>query len=215
MVNLAILVSVIPLDQDELVVRQCASLLDPTERARADRFVTPRLRRRFVVSHGVMRQILASHLGLPARDLMFIRRPGRKPAILRSPGEPTVTCSLSRSEDLALLAIGSAGPLGVDVEALRADPRLEAGWRRHLEPWLPTGDSSASALRCWTQAEALGKADGRGIEAGLARWRAWHAGENLPNWHLVSFAPRPGFVATVAAGAPPMIALREWKPPRC
>nr|MCU0624624.1 hypothetical protein [Gemmatimonadaceae bacterium] len=97
------------------------ALLSPAERARADRFRFARDRHRYLVAHDAMRRILGAALGVAPGALVFDHGPQGKPALAGSPG---VHFNLSHSEDLAVLAVTTRGPIGVDVEAVRPIPEF-------------------------------------------------------------------------------------------
>jgi 4'-phosphopantetheinyl transferase len=143
-------------------------LLDPEERARAERAV-PDVRRRRLVAQIALRLVLAERLGRPADALAFVRGPLGKPALA---GEDDLHFSVSHCGDDCLIAVTSLGPVGVDVERLRRLPGLDAIVARRCAP------AEAAALerlageprllafyRCWTRKEAYLKATGAGLTA--------------------------------------------------
>lgn len=149
--------------------RRLQSLLDPGEAARAARFATPDLRRRYVVSHGTLRIILSTFTGSAPEAVPISAGPRGKPFI---PGGPHF--SLSHSDDVALVAV-AAHPIGVDVETVR--PNLEiAEFVRDLLPAQEIEDISAlpgdrrerAWFQAWTRWEAISKAAADGGPGPLA-----------------------------------------------
>ncbi|MCC5870723.1 MAG: hypothetical protein JJU27_19665, partial [Gammaproteobacteria bacterium] len=114
------------------------AVLDPTERARAERFVFPPLRRRYRVTHAVLRCALGHWVGQPPGALRFEIGPHGKPAL---PGGPAF--NLSHSANRLLLGITATGRLGIDVELLRPIDELEAMARRNF-----AADECAILMAC-------------------------------------------------------------------
>ncbi|HEX4892680.1 MAG TPA: hypothetical protein VFV47_05285, partial [Hyphomicrobiaceae bacterium] len=86
--------------------------------------------------------------------------------------------SVAHSGTMALLGFSAAGPIGVDLEVVRA-PRMSAWRREQLERFaeelggcaLPEGDPDRRFIQAWVRLEAYGKATGEGIGALLERHR--------------------------------------------
>ena len=92
------------------------SLLSYAERARAARFATDDLRRRYVAAHAFVRRALAAHTGADAAALRFDAGAFGKPQLIDF---PQVHFNLSHSGDWALCVISDDGPVGVDIEVVR------------------------------------------------------------------------------------------------
>lgn len=168
-------------------------LLAADERQRADRFVTERLRNRFIRARGSLRAILGRYLDRPATGLEFEYGELGKPA-LREGGD--LAFNLSHADNLALLAIARA-PVGVDLEPLRDRGDLRRVAERMFSPAAQaelqnlTGDDLTLAFfRHWTALEARAKQYGGGI---------FTPGDPAAECHTSHFLPRPGWIACVAA----------------
>jgi len=142
-------------------------LLDPRERARAVRFHFERDRRRYVASHDALRRLLAARTGLAAAALEFGTGEYGKPYLSATPG---CAFSLSRCDDLALIALADEGEIGVDLERVRALPDLDALARQclarsELDELAGLADDARSLafLQRWTRKEACLKALGTGL----------------------------------------------------
>lgn len=145
--------------------------LAPGERARAERFGTPLLGRRWSASRAALRALLPL-FGLPATT-EIATAPGGKPELRGS----EIRFSMSHSENVALYAFASGRDVGVDIEIA---PRLEdclALAHRFLAPEeaaaiavLPDGMRHTAFLEVWSAKEAVLKALGRGIADGLDRF---------------------------------------------
>jgi len=207
-----------------------AGLLADDERARAERFRFALHRRRFIASRIALRRILALYTDSEPQNLVFSYGPLGKPDLEKPDLEGRLLhFNLSHSEDLALVAVTGAGPVGVDVERLRSFSRrrrlarrvLSRAERERLQE-LPEGERSLAFARAWTRKEAVVKARGEGVYEGLERIEvslgpgepprvlALSGSEREPErWTLHELRPAPGFVGTVAVkgrGA----RLRRW-----
>jgi 4'-phosphopantetheinyl transferase len=215
----------VPLDVDGARLRTLAGVLSRHERARAARLRRRQDRERFVVAHGALREILGRYLRQAPAALRFrAGRHGRPELVAR--GRPPLHHSLSRSAGVALCAIRTAGPVGIDVERIRP----EFDWRGIAERFFAAGERRSLAgatdeafFACWTRKEAVLKARGTGLLAPLdavevpleaARPGALvAAGVGAPPCWLRDCAPAPGYAAAVAGeGAVPRLLRRRWVP---
>jgi 4'-phosphopantetheinyl transferase len=141
--------------------------LSPPEEARAARFVRDADGDAFRVGRGRLREILARWVGSAPEALRFQEGARGKPSLMPGP-----QFNLSHSGGVALLAVHSERPLGIDVEAPRpveqgvADRVFSAAERADLAA-LPPELWQAGFLRGWTRKEAVVKALGIGLGADL------------------------------------------------
>jgi 4'-phosphopantetheinyl transferase len=193
------------------------AVLNPAERARADRFVRETAYRRFVVSHGALRSILGEYFGIPAESVALGRSSLRKPFL---PSALDVHFNLSHSADLAVIA---GTPVGIDIEqihrlgsaggiASRYFPAMECA---ALESLAEVERLSALFL-CWTRKEAYLRARGDGLSLPLdsfsvsigadspALLHSDFGPEEIGRWKLAGVHPAPGYAGAVAVElAPP------------
>jgi len=146
--------------------QRLSDFLDPLEAARAARFPSRDERRRHVVSHGVLRLILSAFTGCDARAIRIATTTRGKPYVVgRGPH-----FNLSHCGDVALVAVTTGGPTGVDVERVRSDLEIETFAR----PLLAAPDIARIEARppearrrewfqAWTRLEAVAKASGNGL----------------------------------------------------
>ena len=205
-------------------VRRMESLLDDPERSRARRYRFSRDRRRFVVTHGVLRMLLGSYLRRPPARIRLRSEPRGKPLLEEA---APLHFNLSRSGDLALLAFSRDGPLGVDVEWVRAMPQMQALARRHftlaerraLDRVEPAAGSTLF-FRIWTGKEAVIKALGVGLALPLDSFDVpldgagglvllAHGGRDV-RWHLAPLVPGPGVVGALATERQPG-GIQTWR----
>ena len=90
-------------------------LLSSDEHARAHRFRFQRDRNSYVVSHGLLRQLLAAYTGDQAARILFVYGAQGKPAMANS-GNAVVRFNISHSGDAVLLGFALDREIGVDVE---------------------------------------------------------------------------------------------------
>ena len=198
-------------------LRALAALLTPDETARAERFRHDRHRRRFIVAHGRLRQILGTAVGTPPEALRFRYGKHGKP---RLEGGPSF--NLSHSGDRYLIALSPRGRLGVDVEAERPLRDMERLARKkfssdELEALMraPPSARLSAFFRIWTLKEAYLKAIGTGLATRLSSFSvdpdAGHAhaliriddsGESPGQWLVRRLSQDQGFAAAVAIDEP-------------
>lgn len=139
--------------------------LNDDERARAARFRTTELTRRFTAGRVFLRQTLALYLDCTPEALIFTYGPFGKPGLERAPFE----FNLSHSQNLAVLAVARE-TVGVDIEHPDPDADLLGMARQVMSPEelqafeaLPAPDQPPAFYALWTAKEALIKALGTGF----------------------------------------------------
>lgn len=117
-----------------------------------------------------MRVALAHLLDIDPRTLTFNYLPGGKPFLKNQPLE----FNLSHSGEIAVLAIDPLHAIGVDIEIIQNDPKLEIAERffsneekRHLYS-LAGEEQKKTFYAIWSKKEALVKAIGTGIQQSLS-----------------------------------------------
>jgi 4'-phosphopantetheinyl transferase len=210
-------------------VPHALSLLSPDERARASSFRTETLRRRYILSHAALRQLLASTVDTHPMAVRFVIGPFGKPA-LAPEQRGGWSFNLTHSSDLALCAVAHDREVGIDLERVRPldDPvRTGAGVLSPAElDFLrdqPPDRRAPSFFRLWVRHEALAKATGAGLaeppdgiqilqpgSVTALDGTAWHVAD-LPGGTV----PR-GYVAALACEGlqAPRIRFRETQPGR-
>lgn len=146
-------------------------VLDTNEQTRAEKFSNDLLRKRYVVAHGRLRQVVAQLLNEAPEKIRVAKTAHGKPYLADS---PELAFNLSHSAGAMVIAVGWLCQIGVDLE--RCQPR--AGLHGLVEKcfaeeeiayWnsLPKAQQTVEFYRFWTRKEALAKATGRGIAIGL------------------------------------------------
>jgi 4'-phosphopantetheinyl transferase len=186
---------VAPLDVPDARYENLARTLAPGERRRAED-LPPVLARRFIVARGILRDLLSGFTGTPAHELEFEYGDAGKPSL----SNHDINFNISHSAELGLFAFAPDRPVGVDVENERPVRRLlDVAQRfmnedevRALAATAP-GERDASFMRWWVVREARLKAEGKSVWSGADK-------KSTPdNLTHKLFAPRPGYIAAVAA----------------
>ena len=152
------------------------SVLNDTERARADAFVRPSDGELYATAHVVLRLLLARYTGTPAHRIRFGRAacpgcggPHGPPVMSVVPGEHVPCFSLSHGGGVALVGV-AAGRVGVDVERLPGAATVDV-CARSLHPderaelaAAGEGDERRRHFgRVWTRKESFLKGLGTGM----------------------------------------------------
>ena len=155
-----------------------AALLGPDEQHRAARFAFEEHRRRFIVSHGLLRVILAQYVKQEPSVIQFDAGLYGKPSLrCQSDAALPIEFSLSHSGHYAAVAVGKGRAVGVDVEVRRPDVQALKLAQRFFAP--AESERMAQAreeeqqrmfYRYWTGKEAYLKGRGIGLSLGLDRF---------------------------------------------
>ena len=205
------------LDVPDRVTAAARSLLSNDERARADRFIYDRHRRRYTVAQAHLRRVLAQLTGARPEGIDFRFGKHGKPFL---PGGPSF--NQSHSEDRIMIGVAAEGRLGVDIEEIRevrymlgiADKNFGADEAARIHA-APDHERQALFFRFWTRKEAFLKAVGVGLthplrsfsvdpspgaEQGLLR--VVGLPEDPARWHVGGVPCEPGAEAALAVDRP-------------
>lgn len=211
------------LDRPRAQADRAWAVLAEDERRRAEAFHFERDRQRFVAARAQLRERLAAYTGCEAREIRLVAGPFGKPALASDEASSAdgLQFNLSHSQDQALLAVTRGGPVGVDLEQVRADVDAAGIVASHFSPaeraaWaaLSESDRRAGFFRGWVRKEAYVKARGEGLSraperytvglaAGSAALLADEADANAAvHWRLEDLSAPAGFVAALAYAGP-------------
>lgn len=218
-------ISVLPATTSELEAR-----LVGEERERARAFKVAGARRRFVVGRVVLRNLLGGYLGVPADHVAFRFGAHGKPA-LEHRDDRELTFNLTHSHELVLVALTRSDRIGVDVERIVEDRKVERTARRFFSSAeveeltaLSASARERAFFRCWTLKEAFLKADGAGLSRPLgsfdvsvrpdtpAELRRVESDSSAPErWHMEVLPVGPGYAGALAVEAiSPRTRLWRW-----
>jgi 4'-phosphopantetheinyl transferase len=206
------------------------ALLSPAEQATAERFRLVEDRNRYVIRHGLLRLILGRYLEQRPSAIEFQHGAYGKPGLRMDGAGPHIFFNTSHSAEIAICAITSACPIGVDVERMREIPEIEGIARQFFVPnetrtlmALPAESRMQAFYNCWTRKEAFLKATGEGIAESLAKVEVTVAPEDKPRvvsasgdreaqeqWQLQPFSPASGYLGCVAYKNA-VLALNQWR----
>jgi len=148
------------------------ALLSKEELQRAERFVSSVLSDHYIVSHAILRKILAQYLKLEPQAINIVTHAQGKPGLMNKELE----FNMSHTRGVALYAI-SLNPVGIDIELLGRDVAVEEIAERFFARSeyealvaLPEAQRQKAFYQCWTLKEAFIKALGEGLIYGLDRF---------------------------------------------
>jgi 4'-phosphopantetheinyl transferase len=177
------------------------ALLNDEESARAKRYHFEHHRRRYTIARAMLRLILSHYLQQNPMELVFSYNAHGKPSLLDF---PTLQFNLSHSGELALLAVGSHFPVGIDLEFFSARPYRGIG--QHLFSYqenlklchVNQALEPLAFFHVWAQKEAFIKACGLGLayptkqfDVALLPSPSYEVLDQLhqTTWHMKSFMP--------------------------
>lgn len=161
------------LDGSAAAVARCRSWLSEEERARADRFVRPDDRTRYILAHGGLRAVLARYTGLDPSGLAFQVGASGKPALRDGSVLPQpLRFNLSHSHGRMLIAVARDRDVGVDLEQIRdkvevvklAERFYAAAEYQEILRFAGAGQAG-EFYRYWVAKEAVLKGQGVGLRA--------------------------------------------------
>jgi len=203
---------VVLLDQDAATTARLTRLLDQEESRRAAAFHFERDRARWITGRAALRLLLGHHLAMPAEEVPIARDDNGKPFLRGHP----VHFNLSHADDLALIAITLASPVGVDLERFERGAELtqcldtfcSISEKHHINSLPEITDKHRALIRTWCAKEAFLKALGTGLAVPPERLTvAWQSGGSArihrsqirePAWEIHFPEGLSGFCAAVA-----------------
>ncbi len=205
------------LDVSPALTAEARRLLSSRERARADRFVYDRHRRRYTVAQAHLRRVLGNLTGTDPADIGFGYGEHGKPFLAGGPA-----FNQSHSSERVMIGVVADGRLGIDIEKRRTVRLMAEIARKNLAPdeselfrRTPVPDRQRAFFRLWTCKEAFLKALGVGLTAPLRSFsvdpsrnprsalvRADAHGEDPADWHVGNVPCSMGAEAAVAIDRP-------------
>jgi 4'-phosphopantetheinyl transferase len=196
------------LDAPHSEVEELRTVLSVPEGQRVSQYTSDTQRRRAIVRMARRRQILASVYDTDPNDIVFAFSERGKPSVVRDAG-PQLSISSSHRGDVGVFAFVRDRAIGVDVETISELPEtvqfvdvVTSDFENSCVERLPQYEQAATMLRLWTRKEALLKATGQGIGAGMkhitvplekaAHGLAFQPVSEGPSWLLYELeCPRP------------------------
>src|SRR5262245_12535810 len=161
------------LDPLDSLVSAFRARLSAEENDRAEKFKFQRDRKRYILTHGLLRVILSLYADVAPEELKFTENRYGKPELVH-PAGLNLTFNLSHSQEKALIGIARGRQIGVDIEYVKKDFE----WQEIVERFfssrevqminaLPKDIQRRAFFTCWTRKEAYVKATGRGLSLPL------------------------------------------------
>jgi 4'-phosphopantetheinyl transferase len=150
------------------------SLLSDSELKKSQKLVFDKDKKRYIVSHGILRILLGKYIGLPPGFVEYRFNRYGKPELNVDINPEKIKFNLSHSHEKILFAFSRGRELGVDIEYL--DPKFPTSdiSKRFFSPQevqelinLPKEQQIQGFFKCWTQKEAYIKAKGMGLSIPL------------------------------------------------
>jgi 4'-phosphopantetheinyl transferase len=143
------------------------SILSQAEQEKAKKFHFASDRKKYVISHGIMRRLLASYIECEPLKIHYQVNEYGKPSM--STAQTPIHFNLTHSDNLAGLAIASS-PVGVDIEKIKPLDDYLSMTKHFLSPKeslifqsLAQQEQQLTFYRAWTRKEAYIKAIGMGL----------------------------------------------------
>ena len=155
-------------------VHACLSMLTNEEKLRAERRRAGLVRNQFVIARGALRTLLGDALDIDPRTVSIVTDEFGKPDTPSVNGR-RVFFNVAHSRSSVLIAMGYECPLGVDIEYIDqekdladiAESYFTANESSRISSTADPEQRARNFYRCWTQKEAVAKADGRGLSLSL------------------------------------------------
>lgn len=200
---------------------EALNLLAPDEQERARAFRFDEDRWRYLGGALLQRKVLSRYLSCPMQELSFVRNEWGKPSLNRE-HDSGIQFSLSRSQEVAILAVSGGGEVGVDVEYQFGRVGDDLGMMKQFsqaeQKFIKEAvDSKRAYFEIWARKEAYLKAIGRGLSHPLKTFdvsgkgvvRDWAEEVSGESWWVQSLEfPVEGYASALASKLPsPTI---EW-----
>ena len=204
------------LDQPESVAQKYYSVLSQQEKNQVDKYKIKELRYRYILSKGILRQLLADYLVCEYQEIEFEYNDFGKPGIATSSNADDIRFNLSHSGNLAVFSFVKNKNIGIDVEQVQEIQDMdgvvnlcfsesEKEWFYRISP----AEKKEIFYKIWTTKEAYIKAIGKGFSFSPNRinlelnskneiiFKEIIGKDDLKRWKLYSFKPDPDSISSV------------------
>lgn len=200
-----------------LDVQNNPSILSTSELERADRFLKPEIRNRYITARSALRRILGTYLHFNPKEIAIKTTDFGKPILDPTVHRCPIHFNVSHSGDIGLVAMSARHELGVDVEQIRPQIATAELARRYFSASEVKNLESSSEMDrpCrffdfWSAKEAYIKARGQGLHIPLDEFDVplnvdsgpltvidRHTPAESGRWHVYPFKVTNGFAAAV------------------
>ncbi len=193
--------------------------LSDSELTKSRHFRFEKDRNRYVLSHGVLRQLLGTYLDVPPQRIAFEETVQQKPILSVANEKETLCFNLSHAGDYALYAVARGREVGVDIECIHHEVDIALVASRFFSPReikafeQATGEEQRTLFfQYWTRKEAFLKAWGKGMTFPMEQCdvsamsgsrvspvTVAGAEKDGAGWYGVDLLPATGYAAAVVA----------------
>ncbi len=150
-----------------------SGLLSNNELERSKRFIFDKDKKRFIITHGILRLILSRYIHLDSKTIYFAREKKGKP-VIKNPENNDIRFNLSHSGKYIIYALTRGREVGIDIQYMKDMPDSDRIVKRFFSNKeineyfeLPAAIRKRAFFTCWTRKEALIKAIGEGLNMPL------------------------------------------------
>ena len=145
-------------------------MLSAEEKERAAHFIKKEDSHDFILSHGILRNILSRYVEIAPEKINFIKTAYGKPSLEDS----LLRFNMSHTQEIALYGVTWHREIGIDVEFISRSVEVEGLAKRffssddyHRLMRLPLSARKEAFFCAWVRKEAYLKAQGQGLSGGL------------------------------------------------
>ncbi len=220
------------LEQPAEVVLKLESVLSEEERQRADSFRSKENRQSFIVSRGILRNLLYRYTDIQPDQIQFNYTIHGKPFLAGPESAPDISFNLSHAGLLVLYAFSWGRQVGIDVECIHPMEEMDQVAEINFSPreynkFLRTREKErlTAFYNCWTRKEAFIKAVGSGMSFPLREVEVsfepdvpaqlvtvYGSRQEAEGWTLHDIKTWDGYsAALVVEGEDHSISHKQWK----
>jgi 4'-phosphopantetheinyl transferase len=202
------------INQSDEDLYRLSRMLHKEESSKAAKYFFEVDKRRFIIRHGILREILSLYLGMAPQAISYHYGPYGKPYLCPQPSADTIQFSVSHSQGLVLFAFTRGRRIGIDLEYLTDIPEIDDIAKRWFGPSevellsnLPPDARQKAFFMYWTQKEAYLKArgEGLGLLSEAINLPLLFPGQKQP-WFLQHHQPVSGWVCEILTPNPRYVA---------
>lgn len=209
----------VPLKFDKLDDKDLQRHLSKEEEEKSNKFLFRKDRKHYILTHGLLRIILARYLDQEPYQIHYTYSIYGKPGLKNNQDDRMLSFNMSHSAGTAIYAVTRNRNIGIDIERIVKDFPCEEIAERFFSPreYNELLKVKAGFLReraffsCWTRKEAYIKARGVGFSMPLDEFDV-SVSQNMPvqlivdredrneksQWTLMNINSAPGYVSALA-----------------
>lgn len=200
-------------------------LLNEEEISKLDQYIFNSDKRRYIVSHGFLKEIIGKYLDINPHDISFKKSSLGKPCLEETLKPINFEFSLAHSGELAIYALTKRRKVGVDIEYIRRKIdymkialKFFTKREKDILDSLGKDQKKMAFFNCWTRKEAFIKAFNEKL-LDFQDFEVTIIPNNAPQiidvqgypmeskrWSMMSFSPAESYIGTLVGEG------RNWKP---